>query len=373
MRLSRTLTLYVLKEVILYATLGGVAVTFLFLGGNAPRYTGDLFAIGFGTPDVAALCRLLGGIVATYVVPIAFLFGVLLTMGRMAADREVLAVAVCGFGRRSILFPVLSLGLLVALLTAYLVNEVEYRARMEMRGLVKSLATRGTTPEAGKFLTLRQRVVYVEKVLPENLLERVMISDRSDPERPMLILAESGRFGYDDETNDFVFHLESGEVHVEEKLGSDAYQRLSFGTLDYSFDVSAMFNVGSRHLRPYDMSNARIREILAGAEAGQSLQPYAKKEPLYYHLELERRRALPVAPILFALVGVPLGVRVRRGSRSWGALLCGLLALVYYVVLSFGRQMAEREIVSPTLAMWAPNAFFAVISIVLLTRRETME
>ena len=241
MRLSRTLTFHVLREVTLYAVLGGLVVTFLFFGGNAPRYTGDLLAIGFDSSDVFLLLRLLSGMLAAYIVPIAFLFGVLLTMGRMASDREVLALSACGLGRRALLIPVAALGFAVALLTGFLVNAVEYRARVEMRGLVKSLATRGATPEPGKFLSLGQRVVYVDGRSAGGILEGVMISDRSNRERPLLILAEMGRFGFDEERNAFEFHLESGEVHVEERNYSPEYKRLSFVTLDYRFDVSALF------------------------------------------------------------------------------------------------------------------------------------
>ncbi len=373
MRVSRTLTIYVLREVILYASLGGIAVTVMFFGGNAPRYTGDLVSIGFESSDVILLLRLLSGVIATYVVPIAFLFGVLLTMGRMASDREVLALSVCGLGRRAILFPVVALAVGVGLLTGYLVNEVEYRARVEMRGLVKSLATRGATPEPGKFLNLGRRVVYVDRRGAGGILEGVMISDRSDREWPLLILAEFGRFGFDEERNAFEFHLESGEVHVEEPGGSREFKRVSFVSLDYWFDVSEMFDVGSAHLRPYDMSNQQIGEILQAAADGASLEHFAKKEPLHYELEIERRRALPVAPVLFALVAVPLGIRLKRGSRSWGAILCGILALIYYLALTFGRQMAIEGFISPVVALWLPNLMFTVLAVVLLSQRETLD
>jgi len=373
MRASHTLTLYILREVVLYAALGGIAVTFLFFGGNVPRYTGDLIVIGFETADVLLLVRLLSGIIATYVVPIAFLFGVLLTMGRMASDREVLALSVCGLGRRAILIPVVALGALVGLFTSYLVNSVEYRSRVEMRGLVKSLATRGATPEAGKFLNLGQRVVYVDRRSADGLLEGVMISDRSSKDRPLLILAEQGRFGFNEERSAFEFHLESGEVHVEEPHPSREYQRMSFVTLDYSFDVSAMFNVGLRHFRPYDMPNEMLRAILKESAAGGTIERFARKEPIHYELEIVRRQAIPVAPVLFALVAVPLGIRLKRGSRSWGALLCGLLALIYYLALTFGRQAALEGWLSAGFALWMPNALFAALAVVLLARRETLD
>jgi len=274
---------------------------------------------------------------------------------------------------RAILIPVVALAIGVGVLTGYLVNSVEYRARIEMRGLVKSLATRGATPEPGKFLNLGHRVVYVDRRGADGLLEGVMISDRASRERPLLIFAEFGRFGFDDERSAFEFHLEAGEVHVEEPRYSREYKRVTFITLDYSFDVSAMFDVEMGHFRPYDMSNERLREVLEEAANGGSLERFAKKQPVDYELELARRRALPAAPVLFALVAVPLGIRLKRGSRSWGAILCGVLALIYYLALTFGRHMALEGWIAPAVALWVPNALFAVLAVVLLTRRETLE
>lgn len=372
--MSRTLVSYILREVILYSALGGLAVTGVFFGGNVPRHLGDLIAVGFSLGDVLALVRALVGIVATYIAPIAFLFGVLLTLARMAADREVLAMRVCGIGTASILLPVAALGLLISLATGYLANEVEHRARQRMRAVAQSLATRGATLQPGQFLRLGERVIYARDRQLDDLLEGVMIADRSDARRPLLIFAEYGRFGFDEARREFRFRLESGEVHVEPGDGPagalTGYQRVSFLALDYAFDAEPLFQVAFGAFRPYDMSNDTLREVLARAAAGRSLAQYAKKEPVHYRLELYQRRALPAAPFLFALVGVPLALRVRRGARSWGAVLCALLALGYYLVLSVGRELAAGGVVPAALAMWAPNAVFALLAAALWRRRD---
>ena len=371
--MSRTLVFSILREVTLYGALGGLAVTCVFFGGNVPRHLGDLITVGFAGSEVFVLFRTLAGIVATYIAPIAFLFGVLLTTGRMAADREVLAMRVCGMGPAAIVVPVAGLGLLVSAGTGYLANEVEHRARQEMRAVVQSLATRGTKLEPGQFLRLGDRVVYVRDRQVDDLLEGVVISDRSDRDQPLMIFAEYGHFGFDEEREEFRFRLESGEVHVEPLDSEAQYQRMSFLSLEYAFDASPLFKVAFGAFRPYDMSNEMLRRVIAEAEAGKSLQRYAKKDPVYYRLELHQRYALPFAPLLFALVGVPLGIRVRRGARSWGALLCAVLALGYYLVLSLGRNMAEEGIVPAEAAMWAPNAIFGVLSVVLLRRTRRLE
>ena len=371
-RVSRTLTLVLLREVLAYSLLGGGGVTLLFLAGNVPRHLPNLVAVGFSGPDVLGLFATLVGVVGTYVAPIAFLFGVLITMGRMASDREVLGMQVCGLGLPALLVPMLALALAITALTAVLAHQVEWRARREMRALTKSLATRGTTPEPGQFLRLGERVIYARDRAEGGGLQGVMISDQSDPERPVLILAEQGRFGYDEQRGEFRFELESGEVHVEPRRGGEEYQRISFARFDYAFDARGFFAVPDSTLRPYDMPDAELRAILDRAAAGASLEGRAHTEPVHYQLELQRRWALPLASIPFALVGVPLGIRVRRGARSWGALLCTALALFYYLIISVARQLSLDGTLPAAVAMWAPNAIFSLLAALLLLRARSL-
>jgi lipopolysaccharide export system permease protein len=311
--------------------------------------------------------------VATYVLPIAFLFGVLMTMGRMASDREILAMQVSGIGPLAMLRPVVALGAIAALATAVLAQEIEHRARRELREVATRIATRGTTIEPGSFFPLGSRILHARESPRRGELEGVMIADWSDHERPVTIFAERGRFGFDAGKGQFRFRLERGEIHVEPKEWLGEYQRISFESLDYGFAAAQLLAVEETSYRPPDFSNAQLRGILERARRGESLDPYAKKNPAEYEVELQNRYALPFAPVLFALVGVPLGVRVRSGSRSWGAFICLALVFVYYLANALGRQLAVEAQVPAMPAMWLPNAVFAALSVLLLYRATRPE
>ncbi len=371
--MRQTLSLYLLREVLLYSAIGGLIVSVLFLGGNLPRHLADLAATGFEWSEVVGLLASLAGVVSTYVLPIAFLFGVLMTMGRMAADREILALQVSGIGPLAMLRPVLLLGVAFSLATAGIAQGVEYRARRQFREVATRIATRGTTLEPGGFLPLGSRILHARESPRRGELEGIMIADWSDPERPMTIFAEHGRFGFDTQRHQFRFQLERGEIHIEPKEWLGEYQRVSFESLGYGFDALQLLAVEEASFRPPDFSNAELRAILARARRGESLASYAKKEPVDYEIELYNRYALPVAPLLFALVGVPLGVRVRSGSRSWGVFLCLALVFVYYLSTALGRQLAAEARVPAALAMWLPNAIFALLGAVLLRRATRPE
>jgi lipopolysaccharide export system permease protein len=374
MRLSRTLARHLLGEILQYTALGFVAFATLVLTQNLLRRLDDLVAVGFLFEDVARVLGTLLPMLAAYIVPVAFLFGVLLTLGRMSADSEVTVMRACGLGIDALLTPILALGILVAAGTAFLLHDTEPRARMALRDVLRSVAARGAILEPGKFRVIGDRVVFVRERERDNRLRGILVSDRSDPRRPFFVLAEEGSFVVDEHETVIRLHLEHGDLHVEpDRSGDERYQRISFDRFDYAFDASAMLEAGSRELRPSDMTDAQLRSVLARAAAGDPLADLRERAPVEYALQLHRRSALPFAPILFALVAVPLGLRRARGARSTGAMLCVAIAFSYYAILSLAQLLARNQIVPPALALWLPNLAFALLAIPLLRRAQRGE
>ncbi|MFO7588437.1 MAG: LptF/LptG family permease [Gemmatimonadota bacterium] len=82
-----------------------------------------------------------------------------------------------------------------------------------------------------------------------------------------------------------------------------------------------------------------------------------------YEVEAWKKYSIPAACIVFVLIGAPIAVRYRRAGV---ALVVGVSLAVfcaYYVALIGGEHLADREIVSPFWAMWAPNALFLAIGL----------
>jgi lipopolysaccharide export LptBFGC system permease protein LptF len=73
-------------------------------------------------------------------------------------------------------------------------------------------------------------------------------------------------------------------------------------------------------------------------------------------VELNYRLALPVAAIVLALVGIPLGISTRKGGKSVGLMLSILLVFVYYILMAFGRSFAMQGRVSPSSGSGWPTS-----------------
>lgn len=273
--------------------------------------------------------------------------------------------------------PSLLLALLASALTAVLLAEVEPLGRRQLRVIFSEIASRGGVIQAGNFNPLdhrEQRLLFAEERDEENRLRGILISDRSDPTEPFTVVAQRGRFSFDRETATAHLQLEAGDIHFESNSSTE-YRRIQFQTFDYAFDMSAILGSGASRIMPMEMSTKRLLEVIGYFESHGGRPPVDVRAKVKnrYEIQLHRRLALPFAPLLFALVGIPLGLRRTRGARSWGVLICAVLVFLYYSLLSVGSLLAQEDTLPASLAMWLPNAAFAVVAIPLLFRARRAE
>ncbi len=366
MRWPRTLSLYVTREVVSYTLIGLAAISILMVTRSVVRVLDELIGAGFVAEDLLRVVSLFATMLAIYALPVSFLFGVLLAIGRMAGDVEITAMRACGVGIRGLLGPIALLGVLLSLSTLALCLEVEPAARRAMSVAVRTMLVRGASVEPGRFNSVGDRTLYVDEREGKNRLRGILISDRTNPERPFLVFAETGELRLDEEHAELQLSLERGDVHIDSRKEDDhRYQRVAFDRLEYKIDVAELMSP-LYPLRPREMSLAELRATVGRIEVGTS--EHLREEPAAYAAHLERRYALPAAPALFALVGVPLGMQRKRGARSYGALLCAVLAFGYYALQSLCESLATEKGFPPRIAMWLPNLGFAAMGLALLVR-----
>ncbi|HVH18075.1 MAG TPA: LptF/LptG family permease [Myxococcota bacterium] len=365
MRRSRTLTRYVAREVVLYTLLGLTLIGAILLLRNLGRALDELLGAGFQASDVWAVLRVIGTMLLLYALPVSFLFGVLLAVARMASDVEIVAMRACGIGVRDLAVPILALSLACSGVTFWLARDVEPAARREMRDLLASLIARGAGLQPGRFRHFGDVLVYVDGRGGDRL-HGIVVSDRSDPERPLIVFASEGRLALD-ANGSVTLALERGDIHLDESeaLG-ERDVRISFERFDYALDLAELLGDNAKQ-RPKEMSWSDLRAAVARAR-GSEPSPQLPDEPIEYELDLQRRLAAPLAPALFGLIGLPIGMRRARGARAFGALWCAGIAFSYYGAQIFFASLAEQGWLSAAAARWIPVASFAALAAVLLAR-----
>ncbi len=369
MRTSRLLSFYLSREILQYGFVSFVALTTILVCQNTLRRLDDLVAIGITFDDFLSVVGYLVPMLAAYTLPVSFLFGVFFAVSRMAADDETVAMGAAGLGPSALLLPTIVLGILYSMISGFLMNSVEHRAHRAMRTLVETLAARGGILESGRFHSLANRTLFVQERDHENRLRGVMISDQSDPDRPLIIFAEAGHFDLDEDAGLVKLGLSKGAIHLlGEATDSDTSNRISFDELEYDLDVGPLLRRLGAAVRPRQMSSAELRDVLRRVNSGANLKSLDQKKPIEYELELHRRYAFPLAPLLFGLVAVPLGVGRAAGNRSRGALWSLLIAFSYYALTLQARFFAREGWMPVWFAFWLPNLVFAGFAMLLVRR-----
>lgn len=122
------------------------------------------------------------------------------------------------------------------------------------------------------------------------------------------------------------------------------------------------------HRPPERYSNGaedRLRDTVHMEAA--SMESY-EQQVRQLQVEIHKKYSIPVACLVFVLLGAPLAIRSGRGGMTSAITFSILCFFVYYLFLTGGEKMADREYVSPVVAMWSANVFFTALGGILLWR-----
>jgi len=111
-----------------------------------------------------------------------------------------------------------------------------------------------------------------------------------------------------------------------------------------------------------------IRVGLQRISTQMNLSESYKRQINKYLVEVHKKFSIPVACIVFVLIGAPLGIMARHGGLAVGAGFSLVFFLVYWAGLIGGEELADRLIITPFWAMWTPNIVVGIIGIILTYR-----
>ncbi len=356
----RILTRYILKEIFSHSLLGLLVFTFVIF----IRQLGNLLelVVRHNVPlrDMATLFLLPVPSILMLTIPMAVMVGTLIGLSRMAADGEIIAARASGMGLACFVRPVMILAVSGWAVTLGMGLFLAPQALRKMNRMETGLTASQVPYEIQPRVFIEQfpnLLLYLEDVTgSRSTWHRVFIADLTQRNSVKVTLAESGVLVNEAARNRFVLHLEQGTTHEFDPVRPDEYSIASFTDTEIPIPV----------------------EQGGPGSAERSSPPYLTLTQLWQHIhqprdrqpalvELHWRFALPVAAIVLALVGIPLGISTRKGGKSLGVMLSLLLFFVYYILMAFGRSFAMQGRVSPVIGLWLANVLFALAGIIMLS------
>jgi lipopolysaccharide export system permease protein len=337
---------YLAKEILLPFGAALLFLTQLLLATQILARADILFGAGVSPVDLGGVVLALTPHLLGYVLPVSFLLGAILGVGRLADDREIMAIGAAGISPVQLVRVPVVLALVLAATGLWLSVVVEPAGLREAEERFNEVIKRNVSANvrAGTFFDeIPQFTVYAGAVGPAGWRD-VLISDRSDPSAPVLALARRGRLEAVGRGEEMRLVLEDGQVHREE-AGAEEYVTAAFRRAEIALGLGTTIS---------------DKNVLAGSTKAMSMEELAERagpgpgrtegQRLAYEVAFHRRLAAPLAVLAFALMAVPIAA-MRRGGRAAGigAAVAGVLA--HYLLLRGGEVLAERRLLPPALAL----------------------
>jgi LPS export ABC transporter permease LptF/LPS export ABC transporter permease LptG len=357
----RILDRYIVREVFRHALLGLIVFTFVFFVPQLIRLM-ELFVRHTGSgSQILKLFLCIFPAVFTFTIPMAVLIGVLLGLGRMSADSEIIALTALGIGRRRILLPVGVLavsGLAVSLAMTLWLSPLALRIfRSIEANLIASQISFQVQPRVFDE-RFPQLILYISDVAASGTLwHGVFLAETGSESGSRLTLAERAIVIPDPSHGTLELHLQGGSTHEFHRDRPDRYSVTAFGQSDWPIEVNNLMPAAQRRVSTPERP---LRSLIADDGPGW----------LESRVELHRRLAFPFACLVFALVAVPIGTQPRRGGRAAGSLIAVAMIAGYYLLFVTGAGLARQGSVPPALGIWAANLILAAFGLMLLPRME---
>jgi LPS export ABC transporter permease LptG/LPS export ABC transporter permease LptF len=368
--LPRLLDRYLVREIMGPLALGFLVYTFILLIRFLFESAEMIIRRGLDASIVGELLLYSLPNIVVLTIPMSLLFGILIAVGRLASDSELIAMRSSGISLMALYRPILlvsgfftlvNIALMVWALPWGNTSVVQLQTRIITDTVARQVEPRVFYPE------FEGTLLYVFEMAPgSDRWQGVFLAQTLPTQKNQVTIAEWGRLKVDERGDRVVLELENATTH-EVDLGQPGTYQTSFServerVLQDELSVAARASFsGVKSVRNQTLSE--LAATMRAPGSSDELKNLAR-------VEVHKKFSIPFACLVFGLCALPLGFNNRRGGKSSGFALSIAVILVYYILLNNGENAARFGKMEPWLAMWFPNVALAVAGFALLLRRN---
>jgi len=367
----RLLTRYVFREILASALLGTLLATFIIFLRGIDKLLQLL--VGAGNPGFKTIVSLLALAIPPVLpttIPFGVLVGILIGLGRMASDGEIIAMRAAGVSSRKVVAPVLlfaSLGLAVAAYASLRLTPLSFRKSADIITELAKMQLSADIPPRVFDEDFPNRILYVGDVRPGTpaLWRSVFLADVTPPEErtngmgqkaegPLITVAREAIAVSDPLNNRIQLSLHDYATH---EMGKDGKAQ----------DGSSPHGEQALTASPPEQKSTPFNAM----NTAELMRRYSGPDWIEVRIEFHRRFALPLACVMLALVGIPLGISTRKGGKSAGYIIALFLGFFCYHLSSVSLISIARQRTLPVpVAIWLPDVAFGIAGLVFILRME---
>jgi lipopolysaccharide export system permease protein len=359
---------YVLRQIAVPFVLSVAVVVVLVFLLQARRLASAALGLGLTLEDVFVIFTSALPPFLVLAVPIAYLLSVLIGLGRLAQDLELIAFRAAGAsGLRIARVPII-LGLVVTGLGLPLAHFAEPYGLQALQARLIDVGLRNLT-QAVRPGTFNEdfsgNAVYARAKSNDGALIDVLVFDERDPQHPVLVTSAKGGFRVTDRSVEF--ELSQGELHMGDPQAGKQYERIRFDALRMELDAKNELRRKTRFVSAISMLDSR--EIMRVAKSKGPNDAFGRR----FEKTFWRRFSVPLMALVFGLLGSAIALSASPRSRARNALMGLGSVLGYYILSRVGDLMVVKYPGTPFWGAFGPVLLMFVLSLIALYRAEARQ
>jgi lipopolysaccharide export system permease protein len=369
---------HIFKSVLFSCAAAVGLFAFVLTVGNVVRDLLGYLVAGQLAPELfLELLLLIPPFVLSYALPFGVLTGVLLVLGRMSAEHEITAIRAAGLGLGWVARPILILAALGVALGLVINFQFMPWARVvyhvELSNAVRKDPLSFIVPRT--FIRdFPGKVLYVGEKNGPGVKDFWLWELDAQGRVKNMIRAATGTFDFDESTGDLILNINHFQVESRDVKNPEDFTLLrpplSAESTSVRLPLGGVFGQSSFHPKLQWYALPKLR-----AEWRRLAQPVAPAERAQRELDRMKLRIVvqdkfstAFAVFSFALVAVPLGIKVSRKETSANLGLALALAMGYYFLTVAIGWLDRHPEWRPDLLMWLPNLIFLGVGLWLFWR-----
>jgi lipopolysaccharide export system permease protein len=299
----------------------------------------------------------------SFTMPIATLSGVLLSVGRMSGDNELIAIRASGINLFRLLVPVIMIGLIISLCCVILNNEIIPASYHKTRTTLVEMGTQNPTAalEAGTFITAFDKyIIFIYSINGQKFSDIRIYEPQGDNKPPRTIIAKRGEFILLPEKKILKLKLIDGTSDEINPKDPENFYKINFKNYFMNIDFKKQ-NAKEPDKKAKDMTFGELRAKIA-------LFNSKNVDPTPLVTEIYKRNALSFSCVIFVLIGAPFAMITRRREKSVNFGFAFLIVVVYYLMLIGSETLSIEGGLPPQLIMNIPDALLGITGIIMLKK-----
>ncbi len=369
--LLKKIDIYITRQVIQPMAIAFVAIAILMVSGILQQQVRELLdeipfaplrVDDFIWMAIYALPMMVG-----MIIPITYLFGLMLTYERMSRHREIVAMVAGGISMFRIAIPTVILSAILSIVCFVVQDYFQPWAFQRLMKLARQdLPLRLTLDmlPTGRMCDYGDLKIYIQKRNKDKELLNIVVLQPSKGGKVVAFYADKARWRKEGDKS--VLEMING-FWIESQEGESEILRGSFQTLQKEIPP----------LKPHEAIKLRtgmsLRELLEEHRRLSEKYEQTKGLPLLsdlkkYRSEIAERLSFPIMCLAIGLIASPIGVRMRGAGASYAFSAGFLIAFLYFILHKAFGSGGLMPLYVRCLIQQIPNLLFGLVGLVLLVK-----